>query len=119
VGTVEFRSQSDGRIAKGKIDEQGRFQLSTFGNNDGAVGGEHQVVVVQHFDPRVWTAKEISNPALSPGHAEHAHEAGLVHRRYADYKTSGLNAVVKPNPNSIDLDVGDPVPLPKPRRGNR
>jgi hypothetical protein len=44
----------------------------------------------------------------------------LVHRRFADYKTSGLNVVVTPNTdNSVDLNVGDAVPLPTPRRGNR
>jgi hypothetical protein len=118
VGIVEFRSQLDGRIAKGQIDQQGHFQLSTFDKDDGAVAGPHQMVVIQHFDPRVWSRKEPAN--LATGHSHPEDTAGLVHRRFADYRTSLLTAVVKPQTsNSIDLDVGEPVPLPESRRSNR
>lgn len=36
----------DGRSAVGKTDSEGRFQLTTFVANDGAVAGEHKVAVV-------------------------------------------------------------------------
>jgi hypothetical protein len=120
VGIVEFRLQSDGRIARGRIDRQGHFQLGTFDNNDGVLAGKHQVIVTQHFDPRVWSTNEAPNHALVDRQTQHQHAAGLVHRRFADYRTSGLIAVVKPQTdNLIDLDVGEPVPLPGSRRSNR
>jgi hypothetical protein len=120
VGIVEFRLQGDGQIAKGRIDQQGHFQLTTFEDGDGAVAGQHQIVVIQHFDPSVWSTKEPSKRELAAGHSHHEDTAGLVHRRFADYGTAGLSAVVKPQKdNRIDLDVGEPVPLPSSRRNNR
>ena len=111
VGIVEFRSQSDGRIAKGRIDQKGHFVLSTFGKNDGAVAGEHQVIVLQHFDQRVWSAQAPRNRALPPEHGQHEQETVLVHRRFAEYGASGLTAAVKPQPgNPVDLNVGEPMP---------
>src|SRR5687768_12763016 len=65
VGVVEFRSKSDGRIAKGKINQQGRFTVGTFTNDDGAVAGEHQVLVIQHFDPLLWKRTDSPRQPLS------------------------------------------------------
>jgi hypothetical protein len=120
VGIVEFRSQPGGRIAKGLIDQHGHFQLTTFDNDDGAVAGQHEIVVIQHFDPKVWSTKKPLKHELTAGHSSHEDAAGMVHRRYADYRTAGLSAVVKPEKdNRIDLDVGEPVSLPESRRINR
>jgi hypothetical protein len=120
VGIVEFRSQPDGRIAKGQIDPKGHFQLTTFDNDDGAVAGQHQIVVIQHFDPKMWSTTNALEHEQAAGHSHHEDAAGMVHHRYADYRTAGLSAVVKPQrDNRIDLIVGEPVPLPKSRRINR
>jgi hypothetical protein len=114
VGIVEFRSQPEGRIAKGKIDQLGKFQLSTFDVDDGAVAGTHQVVVIQHFDPKVWSRQKRNDRVLSSEHAQHGDDSVLVHRQYAKYESSGLTAVVKPQvDNPIELVVGTPVELPK------
>jgi hypothetical protein len=120
VGIVEFRSQPDGRIAKGRIDPEGHFELTTFDKDDGAVAGEHEIAVIQHFDPKVWSAKEPHAHESATGRSHHEDAPGLVHRRYSDYRTAGLSAVVKPQKdNPIELDVGEPVPLPQSRRIER
>jgi hypothetical protein len=120
VGTIEFRSQSDGRIAKGPLNQQGHFQLSTFHNNDGAVAGQHQVIVIQHFDPTVWSTQRTPDFASAAEHMAHDRTAGLVNRRFADYKTSELTVNVRPrSDNPIDLNVGVPAPLPNSKRPNR
>jgi hypothetical protein len=111
---VEFRSQPEGRIAKGKIDQHGQFRLTTFSVGDGAVSGQHQIVVIQHFDPVVWRQQKRSDYAFPMEHEQHESQSVLVHRQYADYKTSGLTAVVKPQAhNPIELRVGKPVVVPK------
>lgn len=98
-GSVEFRSPELRFMARSKIDSQGRFALSTFVNEDGAVAGEHQVVVTQSVSPS----------ALPSGgeHArQHGHQLQLVALRYADYRTSDLKAVVEAKAqNRIELRV--------------
>ena len=46
--TVAFMPQAqDGHLARGLTDQDGKFQLSTFGTNDGAVRGEYKVTVIK------------------------------------------------------------------------
>jgi hypothetical protein len=99
-GSVEFRpvqTMEDGGIAsaQGKIDQQGRFTLQTFAPSDGAVAGEHQVIVVQ----------VVRTDVLAIEKHQHARQP-LVDRRFADYATSGLTADVKADDeNAITLTV--------------
>ena len=49
-GTILFElaeppDRGERYTARGTIDSEGRYQLSTFGENDGAVAGRHRVVV--------------------------------------------------------------------------
>jgi predicted small lipoprotein YifL len=82
IGLIEFRS-ADRTIARGKIEQDGAYSLTTFEPNDGALEGEHQVVIQQL----------IITEDLSFG----AHDHGKrVPPTYADYSSSPLQAVVKP-----------------------
>lgn len=106
-GTVEFRSPAERLTARGKIDERGHFHLTTFSEGDGAVAGEHQVIVTQNVSS---AALQQGNAHAEPSHALHgphaAHRAALVPRKYADYSTSGLTAnVAAGNANRIILQV--------------
>lgn len=82
MGTIELRSIPAGTIARGKIAEDGGFEVSTFRAGDGAVAGKHQVVIQQliiteHLDYK-------------------AHNHGRrVPRKFADYTTSGLELEVE------------------------
>lgn len=89
-GTVEFKSVDSGTSAIGVINLDGTFRLMTKVEGDGAVAGEHKVVVIQGAAPI------ISSRAHSHGR--------LVPARYASYETSGLVATVQAGTND-DLRI--------------
>ena len=41
----------EGRPASGVTNASGRYTLSTFASNDGAIPGEHRVVITEHYPP--------------------------------------------------------------------
>lgn len=93
VGTVELRSREHGVQARGTIAEDGQFQLSTYGNNDGAVAGWHDAVVIQMINVE-------SIPGFKPS------KVGVVDPRFASYKTSPLSCQVVPGPaNEVTFTV--------------
>lgn len=83
LGTIEFRSLDQLVSARGKIEKDGSFKLSTWEPNDGAVEGKHQVIVQQLI-----ITEDLS-------FAAHGH-GPRVNPRYGDYATSGLEVVVQP-----------------------
>jgi hypothetical protein len=107
-----------GKIARGKIDQQGHFVLGTFCADDGAVAGLHHVIVVQSFDPILWDSGRLERPQdVSTGddqpdrvEQDHEHEPMFVSRHFASYATSGLTVEVDPQrENVVELVVGQPV----------
>jgi len=95
IGSVEFRSMEgeERTTARGKIEKDGSFTLSTFEPGDGALPGEHQVIVQQM----------VISEGLSAEHHQHGRR---VPRKYADYSQSGLTAEIKAeksNPIVIQL----------------
>jgi hypothetical protein len=95
-GSVEFRldSESDSQrtVARGKINPDGSFSLSTFEPGDGALPGKYKVIVQQMV--------------IAEGFKK-AHQHGpRVPSRYAEYGKSGLTAEVKPeSKNAIELKL--------------
>ena len=83
LGTIEFRSLDHLVSARGKIEKDGSFKLSTWEPDDGAVAGKHQVIVQQLI-----ITEDLS-------FAAHGH-GPRVNPRYGDYATSGLEVVVEP-----------------------
>ena len=88
---VQFeRTADDGKllVAFGYTDSSGRFRLRTFRDGDGAVAGDHVVLIEQiTFEP-------ISKPAnaeLTP-----MREVSHLPERYRAAKSSGLTATVEP-----------------------
>lgn len=86
--TVVFNSTAENRAAFGVTDSAGRFSLTTFNQGDGAVAGPQQVRV-----SKVKTESSNVNPDLA---VEPPKETHLLPIKYADFKTSGLVADVKP-----------------------
>ena len=84
VGTVEIKSREHGVQARGSIDADGNFLLSTYEDGDGAVAGIHDCVVVQFV-----MTEELKDFKPSV--------VGVVHPRYASYSTSGLTVEVLPD----------------------
>ncbi len=93
VGTIEFRSREHPIHARGTIDEDGSFTLTTYRNGDGAIAGTHDCVIVQMV---------ITEDTKAKRHGT----VGVVHPRYASYSTSGLECTIEANrENLIELQV--------------
>jgi hypothetical protein len=92
-GVVEFAPVGGGPAARGKIDENGRFVLST-GTRPGAAAGEYQVAVVQLV--------------VADGAAAHVsgHKAAhVVPAKYGRFESSGLKFVVQPESNDLEIVI--------------
>lgn len=96
-GDVEFFEPSQKINARGKIERDGSFSLGTYADSDGAVAGQHKVVILQltrnHF------AAQVEDRIV--------HDHGdLIDESYGDYRTSDLTAQVDPKDrNEIILVV--------------
>ncbi len=101
VGTVELLSVEHSINARGNIQPDGTFKLTTFTPNDGAVAGRHKCVVLQMV-----IGEDIK------GHS--ASTIGVVDRRYAAYESSGLEVEIKPEQNDVKLVVRGIKKQPKP-----
>ena len=84
TGTVEFASDDGLHTARGKIQNDGSFRLTTFDDGDGAVAGDHDAVVIQL----------VSTEDLPI----HQHDHGpTIDPRFAHYDGAGLRFTVKPD----------------------
>lgn len=93
VGTVELKSRDHRTQARGLIQPDGTFVLTTYEHEDGAVAGIHDAVVVQML-----VAEDLK--ARTHG------LFGIVHPRFASYATSGLTCEIEPSQrNEITLTV--------------
>ena len=100
-GTVEFQSAyvtKDGEIrvrARGQIQPDGTFSLSTFQPGDGAIAGKQRALVI---------------PALPPGRINpYNPPPPVINNKYQRYDTSGLEFTVTPKgPNEFDIIVTPP-----------
>jgi hypothetical protein len=92
LGTVEFRRVTAANpeatrwIARGTIDGEGRFTLSTFQPGDGALAGNHEVIVQQLIITE------------DRSFADHNH-GRRVSPHYGDYASSGLKARIEADSN--------------------
>ena len=97
-GTVEFLSKSQSINARGEIQPDGKFTLTTFRPNDGAVAGEHDVVIIQSF---------LSDALGEVTHQQHGkvQTARIVDPALASYDTSTLSKTVEQKENHLELRV--------------
>src|SRR5690606_36287931 len=88
--TVVFNSPTANRGAYGGTDAKGRFSLTTFERDDGAVAGPQQVRI---------TKTEVVQPRPADPEAPlpPARETSSLPSKYADFQTSRLTAEVKPS----------------------
>jgi hypothetical protein len=85
-------------VPMGRTDSEGKFHLATFvpgesRPSDGAPAGEYLVAISTpaRSDSIDFTRKEATKPVPD-----------LIQRRFADPKTSGLKATIKPGPNALE-----------------
>ena len=129
TGTVKYHGQplagaavsfftGAGRAASGITDDQGRFQLSTFGPNDGALAGKHTVTITK----RVKVASEKVSGAfhvekgmshLDPKHPAEVMIANFLPERYGDFQHTSLSADVSAaGRNDFTFELADGADKP-------
>lgn len=98
-GVVQFQSAS-GQPARGEIQSDGTFSLSTYRPGDGAVVGTHRVRV---------TCYESQRPGTKPTGGEQTLGKSLIPLNYTLFDQSGLTAEVKAGENQpIVLELKGP-----------
>ncbi|HCS54644.1 MAG TPA: carboxypeptidase regulatory-like domain-containing protein [Planctomycetaceae bacterium] len=82
TGVIELESIEHGTTATGKISPDGTFVLGTYREDDGAVAGEHRVIVIQMV--------------MNDGVIQHTQDHGeAVPSRYSSYEQSDLREKVE------------------------
>lgn len=89
---------SNGRPASGPTDAAGKYTLSTFGTDDGAVLGEHKITITS-------AQADIPMPG-TPEEAQAAPKAPFP-QSYMSVETSTLTATVESGSNEINLELTD------------
>ena len=93
VGTIELKSREHDIHARGALNPDGTFTLTTYDDGDGAIAGEHDCVVVQFV--------------MAEGIQGHRPSTiGVIDRRYNSYATSGLEIEISSKgENEITIEV--------------
>lgn len=102
--TYQFRGEPP-RTAYGTTDGQGRYRLTTFDTDDGAVAGEHEVKVVK-LEAAAPSAADAGS--VPPGGATRPapKPKSLVPAKFGKFETSGLKATVeKSGRNELTIDL--------------
>lgn len=99
---VSFSSIDGQRSAFGTTNAEGVAELTTFDPADGAVPGEHRVIITKDV---VEVLKE-ADPN-DPTSAAVTKTNRLLPTRYGDFRKSGLTAVVKEGENSFTFELKD------------
>ena len=103
-GRIAFYPEQ-GRMAQGTLDADGRYTLTTFEPNDGAMLGPHRVVI---------TATHVSGPQPPQTLAEELAGGGgtasgrlqwLAPEVYSQRETTPLTAAVEAGENEINFDL--------------
>ena len=86
VGNIRFVPQ-DQRPSAGKLDGEGRFTLTCFDGNDGAVLGTHRVQI---------SASEILSDSKVKWHAP---------KKYSDFRSSGLSVEITEPTDDVVIEL--------------
>lgn len=100
--SVTFMPKEGGRPAFGVTDAEGKYELTTFEEGDGALIGNH-VVTILAVDEKVSdkaTAAAEEHGSLSEFMAPQAKQKWIIPERYSEKDTSGLSFDVKPGENN-------------------
>ncbi|QDU27557.1 hypothetical protein ETAA8_26450 [Anatilimnocola aggregata] len=83
----------DGKLVSslGEVDADGKFALSTLGSNDGAYPGKYRVAIT---------------PPIPMG--DDPHPKPVIHSRYHDLNSSGLEAVIGANGTQFTWELDPP-----------
>jgi hypothetical protein len=95
-GMVVFESLDSEKpiTARGDIQADGSYELSTYRAGDGARPGKYRVLIAPRVDPEEIDAPHPTPPAFD--------------KRYTDFRTSGLELEVKAGANELPIQVARP-----------
>jgi hypothetical protein len=108
--TVSFIPETAGdRAAGGTTDDSGRYRLTTFDPNDGAIVGKYRVTVTKREEAAAVKVPEGLSGAAAEEMQERANAVGkpLVPEKYFRPESSGLTAEVKPGSNTLDFALDE------------
>ena len=91
-GSVMFQPINGGQPARGDIQSDGTYVLSTFADQDGAIIGKHQVRIMCNSAQDPNSTEEIDMNAATIGRV-------LIPRKYTQLSSSGFSADVLPEGN--------------------
>ena len=103
---LNFQLADGTRGTVGVTDAQGRYELTTFTADDGALPGEYRVAVTQFEKPAPGAAVDEDHPNYDPDAPAFVPQ-NLLPDRYANPETSGLTATVTEGPNTVDFQLTD------------
>jgi hypothetical protein len=95
-GHVEFYSPEHKINAHGKINRNGTFIVTTFEENDGAVLGHHDIVIMQQVGSYLMANADVD--------VDHDH-GSLIDKTHFDYRTSGLSCEIVEGKNEVNLVI--------------
>ena len=97
-GDIEFYNATHKINARGKINRDGTFTVSTYGEDDGAVVGKHRIVIIQIVGSQFLAHNKESEQIV--------HDHGkLINQRYGDYRTSDLECTIVDKENKVELTL--------------
>jgi hypothetical protein len=102
-GEIKFIPVQTGggaRVAYGTLDGQGRYRLGTYGQVDGAILGDYQVVVESREEISADAARQATKYNL-------VRAKPLIPDRYTDPNKSGLTAHVAMGDNTLNFGLKD------------
>lgn len=95
VFTELIAAEGGGMNARGAIDSDGTFQLTTFTDNDGALPGNHRFLVKADRDAEDYTKRGII-------------PRPVIDERFENYDTSELEFAIEEGTNDIEIVVTKP-----------
>jgi hypothetical protein len=99
---VQFIPKDGGHVADGITDASGRFSLTTFQPNDGALVGQHDVVVVGVRQSGVAATASGLSEIADPSKVK---QEWFVPQKYAIKETSGQTVEVKRGMAEVKLEL--------------
>jgi len=104
---VMFKPVDGGRMSTGQTDEQGKYSLTCYERNDGALPGEHSVAVTKFEQKAAKLPPGVSEEDLeflSAG-MQQPKKKWIVPEKYSDSKTSGLTFTVDKGRNTANFEL--------------
>lgn len=106
---VMFLCKEKDRAAFARTDDQGKFRVTTFVPNDGAVAGKHIITVVKMLAAEPTVVAPVEDTAYQPPGLNQSTDAkpakNLIPAKYASDKTTDLFATITADNNNPEVKL--------------